>query len=897
MSVKTNNKPSNNHIEKDANGIITKKLRGLFLSKNFELGENKTDSSQDWGTDFYIEVFNKEKGNKREMLFLLQCKGISRKPKILKDENSFSFTMKLRHANYFFHELSEPLVFMVCDVTEVVYWYAVQLDAKLKNKIIEQASSKKKTLQVKIPAENILNEDNFEKFLEDLYESKKAQLHKKREHLNSKASYDAVNKSFERLNVVEGILKVLEMFEGINVFPTSMINKIKIFTGESGSLYSETLSTDSEIFYDFIDNIEIRDQLFYLKNDNVDYANLPDFQDKIRHILNFFKVNWITHIAWRGKSKKTSNRICVHNLFISKRCDCERCSYNRLNFPKVIELLNTEDESISSEYRLRRSYTYYLLSDFEKSFSELKKIISNVSVSKTPGIYIVAKYNLLQLKNLIKWGYFKDTRHEILRELEEETFALDEILLPNYFLDIFKRISENEFVNNAVWDIDSKLYEIQKNWRSDQFGGSSNNSHARNLIVEFLRAYNFVEYNHLIYNEYREFEVLVNKTLEGIFALYTINNPSSSKYAHFGYTIIDMWLFHAEPKHIKYLLSKYRLKSLNVEFSDIEFDRLNEYIINLINSAPIIIQNFKNENFTHNDKIKKIIQNFLLIIGVANLPNNEKNILLNRYLLLIETINEWHFTSFEYLEVFLNYESDVNLENLEKIISILISHDHYNHDVFTTTIDIYTQKFEDTLQLETSLKKLLKIEKFIANDFCERNKFSDLIFIINRLTKATKESIKSAILTKLNEKFESNLFYTFSIYDVLDFDESLMKKYFDLTPDISTRQTGSELLTGRKELKNYHLDKGINLMFHFDKEFTTEIRALSSRAIDKEYYDWIMNIDDYDYSNFNSYWILHYQTESHFKAYRKSKKLKKEIINSLKKKYIEGVATILINKL
>lgn len=88
-----------------------------------------------------------------------------------------------------------------------------------------------------------------------------------------------------------------------------------------------------------------------------------------------------------------------------------------------------------------------------------------------------------------------------------------------------------------------------------------------------------------------------------------------------------------------------------------------------------------------------------MIIGVANLPNNETNILLNRYLLLIETINEWHFTSFEYLEVFLNYESDINLENLEKIISILISHDHYNHDVFTTTIDIYTQKFEDTLHL------------------------------------------------------------------------------------------------------------------------------------------------------------------------------------------------------
>ena len=832
------------------------------------------------------------------MLFLLQCKGVNKTPKILKGENSFSFTMKLRHANYFFHELTEPLVFMVCDITEEkVFWYSVQLDTQLKNKIIEQASLGKKTLQVKIQAENILNEDNFERFLEDLKESQKAQLHKKREHLNLKASYDEVNIIFKELNAVEGILKFFEMFEGINVFPTFIINKIKIFTGERGNLYSEILSTDNEKFYDFIDNLYVKGEIFHLKNGDVDYASLTDFQDKIRHILNFFKVNWITHITWCGKSKKTNNRICVHDLFISKRCDCERCSYNRLNFSRAIELLNTEDESVANEYRLRKAYTYYLISDYEKSFKELKKIITNVTISKTPGLYIVAKYNLLQLKKLAKWGYFNNVGYEIHKELEEETFALDEILMPNYFLDIFKRISENEFVNNAVWDIDNKLNEIQKNWRSDQFGGSSNNSYARNLIVDFLRAYNFVEYNHLIYNDYREFEVMVNKTLEGIFALYAINNPASSKYDHFGYTIIDMWLFHAEPRQIKHLLSKYRLKSLNMEFSDIEFERLNEYINNLINSIPIITQNFKNENFTHNDKIKKIIQNYLLIIGVANLPENKKNILLNRYLLLIETIGEWYFTSFDYLETFLNYAGDINLENLEKIISILISHNHYNHDVFSTTIDIYSKKFDDVEQLENALKKIFTIEEFISDDFCDRNKFSDLIFMINRLTRETKESIKIDIQKRLNENFDSELFYAFSIFGVLDFNDSLMKKFLDLTPDLTKKQTGSELLTGRKELKNYHLDKVINLMFHFDKEFTQEIRALSSRAVDKEYYDWIMNIDNYDYSNFNSYWILHYQTESYFKAYRKSAKLKEEIINSLKKKCIEGVAVLLINKL
>jgi hypothetical protein len=58
-----------------------------------------------------------------------------------------------------------------------------------------------------------------------------------------------------------------------------------------------------------------------------------------------------------------------------------------------------------------------------------------------------------------------------------------------------------------------------------------------------------------------------------------------------------------------------------------------------------------------------------------------------------------------------------------------------------------------------------------------------------------------------------------------------------------------------------------------------------------------MNIDYFDYSKFNSYWILHYKTESYWKAFRKSDKLKSEIIAGLQKKYIEGVANVLINKL
>jgi hypothetical protein len=903
MTEKKTTKLSKKYIEKTANDTITGTLRDLFIAKNLELGENPTTSSQDWGTDFYIEVFNQE--TKRELLFLIQCKGTGKSPVVKKDK-TFSFQMSLRHANYFYYELSEPLMFMVCDVQKkYVYWYSVQLDRQMENKIVQQVKLEKESLQVSIPSENILNAENFERFLAELEESRKVQIHKHNSRIKLKANYTTLKTNLEGLNIIDAIDKLLDLFEGISVFSTYMISEMYPFNnGINTSLnrsyarvYAETLSTNNDDLFDFIDNLEVRENKFYLKDTNVDYASVSNFQDKASRIMSFFSVNWITHLDWTGASKKSTKRICIHHLFTSNGCNCERCSYKKLNLTKTVELLSVEDNSLKLEHRLRKAYTYYLMADLEKSYREYKALINEVSINKNPGIYIVAKYNLLQLKKLVEGSLFGSARQEILQELENETFVLDEMLIPDYYLDIFKLIKENKFVDAAIWEVDNKLTEIQKLWFSDQFGGSSKNSYSRNLIIEFLRAYNFVEYNLLIHYEYREFEILVNKSLEGMIALYSLLNPASSKYDHFGYTIIDMWLFHAESKQVKHSLIKYRVQSLNLEFENVVFDRLNLYIVNLINSATIITDNFRDSNYTHNDKIQRIIQNYLLIISVVNLDSVKKNLLLSKYLHLVETLDEWYFTCFDSLNDFLNYKNDVSTENLERTIGLMISHKHYHHDVFTSSINLYTKKFKGAIEIENAVKKVLQIDNFNAEDFCNGNNFSNLIFLIQHLTSETRETIKADIKSRLNENFDDNVFYIFCIYNVIDYNKELFDKYLDLTPDYTIKQTGHEFLSGKKEQKNYHLDKTINLMFKFDLEFTPEIRALSSRAIDKVYYDWLMDIDGFDYSKFNLYWILYYKTEAYFKAFRKSGKLKSKIASGLKEQYIEGVAKVLINKL
>ncbi|MFH6969230.1 DUF4365 domain-containing protein [Flavobacterium sp. FlaQc-28] len=889
-------KPSNKYIEKTANDAITGQLRDLFLSKNLELGENPTNTSQDWGTDFYIEVINRD--TKRELLFLIQCKGTNKNIQIKRDR-TFSFKMSLRHANYFYYELSEPLMFMVCDIqTKDVYWYSVQIDDKLEAKIIEQVNTNKESLQVSIPSLNILKEENFDRFLLELEESRKAQIHKHKTKINANANYDLIKKNIDKLNIVDAIIKMLDMYQGINVFPSYIISKLyPLKKGEGTFLYGETLSTDNEIFFDFLQNLEVHKNKFYLKSINVDYAVVTNLQKKLRRILDFLQVNLITHVEWKGSTKKDQRRICVHDLYISSDCKCERCTYKKLNLNKTVNILSIENDNLKPEDRLRRAYSFFLIADLEESYLEYTKILREISINKNPGIYIIAKYNLLQLKKMIDNYSFINSRNEILKALENENFVLDEILMPEYYLDIFKLIKENKLIPESILSIDNTLSDIQKIWHSDQLGGSATNNHARSIIIEFLRAYDFIEYNLLIYNESREFEVLINKALEGIFALYSLNNPSSSRYEHFGHTIIDMWLFHAEPNHIKHLLVKYRLKSLKLEFKDTVFNRISEYIINLINSADLIKNKFKESNYTHNEKIARIIQNYLLIIAMIRIDEEKRNFLLNKYLLLIESLNQYYFTSLEYLFTFLDYTNDVNLENLEKIIQLLASNDNYRQDAFSLAVKIYANKFKDPEILENELKKVLAIDHFDATDFYNYNKFSNLIFIIPKLTNSTQNIIKHAVELKLKEDFDNSIFYYFTIYDIIDFNKLFLKKYIDFTPDYTSIETLNELLVGKKERKNFHLNKVINLMFKFNLEFTDEIRSLSSKALDKDYYDWLMNIDEFNYSKFSIYWILHNRTEYYLKAYKKSKILKTQVALGLKENYIEGVARIFINHL
>ena len=111
----------------------------------------------------------------------------------------------------------------------------------------------------------------------------------------------------------------------------------------------------------------------------------------------------------------------------------------------------------------------------------------------------------------------------------------------------------------------------------------------------------------------------------------------------------------------------------------------------------------------------------------------------------------------------------------------------------------------------------------------------------------------------LNEAFDGSLYYTLALFGIIDYSNHY-EKYFDEIMNIPDEKpskqglfySGEANLTALNEFLNFKFKLGIGN----EKEFVTKFSAYSP------YYKWILNLDEFDYKEFDPHWILEYPTNS-----------------------------------
>lgn len=890
-------------IEEKANRLLNDMLSEMFAQNNKIIGEHPSKQNHEVGIDHFYEIRDRETGEFLNLM-LNQNKGTA-SIDIIKTEShpecgKISFQLKLRHAKYFTRELNNPLFFTLCDIsTNKIYWYWIQLDNSIDSRI--EAQESQKSLQIYIPVSNELKVGHFKKFYADLDKSHRHQTHKYyKSKLSTEDEYDFKELENSEMHIIDKILASIKKFDGLSIIPKHILQRVYPFKGTRDKTYiiSETLRTDNRKLYDLFEALEKTNDIIKVKPEYNKTIIIDGYEDKLKEVLDFLKENLIHHMMWTGKGHK--ERLCVHDLFTyGNSCECERCSFNKLDFKTATFKLTDNKPNESSIDKFKRAYTYYLLGDLKGAYLLYLEINKETKENENSILNTLCKYNLINLKNLINGSYYEKDRKIMLAELGKINFVLDEIIIEhNYYRDVFDWIKENRFFNSSILEIDKFLGEIQNHHRKDKNGGYFRNKLPYDLKFKFLRISYFIEFNLIIYDVFDEYQVLIHKSLEALFGLYNIYNPDSTRYDKFESPFINIWLMHAKPAKMNQILLKYDIREIELNDEKEVFKKLSENLENLCSSINQIKGNEKKYFF--NDKVKNIIQNFAYILSRIKMNKSDFNILLNKYSDLITLLNDDYLISLIKFETIFHYRKDISIENTKKIMKLLTDNDLFETQSYNKCFDYYLS-IQDFDKGNLSVDIILAI--FNSNidktsmelDFyLNFTKYENLLRI-DVLKEKVKDFIEIKALKRLEEKFDSEYYYNLSIYDIITFKKDLFDKYVLSIKDLTLKPSGHELISGMKQRKNHDLGNLINLSYKYNISFTNEIKQLSKYAHESKYYDWLMDLEGFDYSSFNQYWLLEYRTRLYFEEFKKHKKLKEEVKKALQENYIEGVAKIYIN--
>lgn len=883
----------NDEIERKAERILIGLLDESLRNNDFKIIDHKS-SKGEVGIDIFFQVINRN-NHIDAFAFNLQSKGTNDEIKVNKQgkgKGKISFQLELRHPISWLNNF-EALIFAYCDInSKNVYWYCIQNDSKILNRIEEQKRKGIDSLQIYIPPENIINEKNIFRFIEDIHQARKNQAIRLYPSIASSSGfsykpsdYSFIKNEVKGKHVIDKFYRIIEIFENIVVIPEYIIDKLffNVF-GERTYISESSIRTKNEEFFILIESItkvisKSGEEKLLLIDGKTHVENQAD---KLKDIINFFNVNLIHHMDWSGKGRK--NRICIHNLFVNSSCDCERCNFGRLNLLRADELLKKSNDEYSIYQNMRKGYSAYLFGNTEQSVDIFLKILNEIDINKNPINYLTIKLNLIELKKINE--RFFDWSENVEVKLKNVTISdADSKLLDNkvqWFSDIFNSIKSYMFLHHSLYNIDSLLQEIRKVWLSDKRGGWTSNSRLSNLRTTFLRTHYFYEHNLVLLNHYDEFKTLCEKVLEGLLALYTLKNKNAQRYEAFEFSIIEMWIFYVKPDVAKFLLNEYNIDKISVHEKTFFIKKLEKLLNNLNKSISTISDN-DSSRFLF--KLERIVKNLLLILSKLELTSKQLNTFLSKVLRFSERVNKNRLICFDGIMKIVYSNDTISKDNIKRIIDLSKEY-RIGHSNLSYLVKYFIENSTKE-EIRTLVFELLGIEGFNSLEVNEESFFNELWYAYTFLDEQTKNDLKNFTKESLNNKFDSKTYHLATLYNIIEFDKELFDTFLQTIPN-----QNEHLYFLAYNESNIRLGQVINLAYKFNIPFDDRIQKYINYCIEskRDYYRWLMNLDSFDYSKFDTYWLVGVQTKYYIEALKASNVFKEIILNLLKENYDDVLA-------
>ncbi|MNK18096.1 hypothetical protein D3C87_362940 [compost metagenome] len=854
---------------------IRKKFPDHHISKVSE------EHQKDKGIDFQIEIEDKKK-RETIILFKIQNKGTADNLKpLIQTTNSgmISFQETNKHIKYFRRELPLPMMFLVCDVVKrKVYWHPIQLDDELDERVEQSIVKGSDSIQLYIDPKKVLNPKTFIEFLDEVHKSKSEQFFRTKDlTLSSSADLHVDNKVSASKPVLDQIYDLVsKLYEQINYLPTSLL--IKNFPFQQTKTFvpyfhSYTVYTDNEELVDLFSSIKMKDNgsIEFLDKRFID--GIKNYKKKTETVLRVLHRNHIYSLIHQRKNKEA--RIDFRS---NKICKCAVCRYFGLDFKGSMEALDNQVCNTVEE-KLKFGYLHYQFGNYLKAAHLIEKAASQAKKSRKRVYEIIARYNLKKLGRFIRNYYFD---HETTSYGEKlEGINLDDIVFSarsgSYEGKILSWISQQHFFYEMVFDIHKGASGLRDEYQGHINGSNGSTQNYRELAIGYAQLNSSVNDNYLIYDRFGEYKAQTEEFIEGVFAAYAMRDAQGNMPKQLLAYHQRRLIFDGNHKNIWRYFNKYHLETINFEKHGVK-----RWIDNLLNNNHLIRQAYKSyspeEGSSWRNKYPDIFCNTLCVAAITKMEDQDA-----------EDIAIWIISCFEKADLpspdcygqinsFLNSKrSSFSDRLLVKMVDFFLEYGDLssNSRIEILSGELRHRKLKITLdsnQKTRFLKKCL-LEK-------DSRSFNQLVYMYPILEEKIQQEILKKLKLRFDKKLDSYEFYYAVIFDIFSLQSEYTEKFVAAAHNSKDQHTLRSAFYNKEDNRYPLLDMLCNLCFK-NNCLPKDISNLDFSGFG-EYYDWLMDISDFDYINFKLDWLLLYPTKFFFMEFRKHSVIKIQLESYLK---------------
>jgi len=691
-----------------------------------------------------------------------------------------------------------------------------------------------------------------------------------------------LNQLYEFLSIRFRDIKILHsrMFLNENVFERKLNDYSRriVFTYKS---YNEG-------FFDMFETLEFKDNTL-INNFGKDSLQFQMYD----FITKTLSENGISRVLGKkyGQLKTITNR--------EKKPDDYFDHFEKFKFLDLFKALPESAETDTLDEILKQGYFYYKIGDLLRS-KDLFHIASIKAVEQDRKIsHLIAQHNLLHLGTFIEWGYYMlPDKSEIIKDLKD--ISLQGIEVDAIDLKIKEIIVSRSFFYSAKESIQSYTSKVEEMYYSYLRGGSSSVNFEDELDYEYSVLHSFLSKNYIVYDQYSDYSHVINSLFKSLMASYSIKSGRNKiEYLN------DYYLYHfveyGDRKEFEKYLKRYKIYEIQYEKLDDEDYHFVNLFLNFSNSSTpelnvLLEQNDKYlvENFK--ERFNKIFRNFVFFSGLLKLENIEVSQITNAIFKILsnDKILEKYNTDSVY-DFFIRKSTQIEKSLMQKFIFYILSNEGYYDS--RKLINFFNELKYHKIILDFNETEFIFLMKSIAEKSEIRSDYHFAVTLYQVLGREQQQILKSKLLENLKSEFDRDLFSMMVIYDLIDYN---FDGYFDsflASIDLEKERSSN---TNRRmddslESKRYSvLDDLFNIVFKFNHDLQDK-RFEGFKGI-SDYYDWLLDIDHFDYSKFDPYWIDDYSTKYYY-AYMKKHEavLKKEVLLHIAKTQDERLRKICYN--